>query len=57
MTTQQLNFINQEEALIKEEHKGYETIDEFLPAGVKFPSEILSLEQLYWLYMMLEKFI
>lgn len=42
---------------MKEDHKEYETVEDFLPAGVKFPSSILNLEQLYRLYMWLDKFV
>jgi len=30
--------VNQEEIKVKEDHKEYETVEDFLPAGVKFPS-------------------
>jgi len=38
ITTEKLNYLNSEEAKTKEEVKSYETVEDFLPAGVVFPS-------------------
>lgn len=57
LTTEKLHFLDTEAYQTTEEHKEYQTVEDFLPAGVKFPSEILNLEQLYRMYMWLDKFV
>lgn len=47
LTTEKLHFIDSEEHKSKEETKEYETVEDFLPPGVVFPSKIINLEQLY----------
>lgn len=47
LTTSKLHFIDTEEHKSKEETKEYETVEDFLPPGVAFPSKIITIEQLY----------